>query len=679
MSISSKTGIGNTLEIVSNNTTQIKSESVADVVSYLTTQGITVNSITNHKGVAVNTTSTALIGTGYTLNTNSGDYSVIVYGDANGDGEVDAGDMKVIIDDFLGTKLTTGVSKIAVDVYQDGALDAADLKIILDSFLGNLKGSILNGNNSSTPTPVGSGTPIMMGGQTVTLTKDSAPLYYGKEVLNYNSPTSATWRLFYIDFDGKYGDAGTVYLKADQVGSHIYLNQSNENVLASSLDVMKRMNPEWLVNDGIADDEAEQKILWLCDESKWSGYKNTEKAQLVMGTPCLEMWVDSYNQYHSKKGTDGYEKINYKWCNLNLAGYSFSLGNSTDYATYVGGRSGLTKDFYNMYIKADQSWWFASPCYSYDDPYLCGVSSSSYYQMNSLGGFPYMEMSALCPVVALKSNCVPDLDSTPEPTPTPTPTPTPMPSGVPVVLTRDNAVDYYGKVVTNYNSPTSATWRLFYIDFDGKYGDAGTVYLKADPAIETRLNKDISSNSVDAINRMKQMNPDWASNSNFKVELNNEKAVTWLCDETKWENYKDANIANYVIGAPSLEMYLDSYNQYNSKKGTSGYQQIRCKWNYVITASGSIRKGYFCAVGTNDYDYYGVKNSLKEDQNNMYAKQQQNNGWWLASPNYLFDNEVASIYNEFLDIGGRNYRSEYIWACPLASIKSGITLEFVDN
>ena len=85
MSISSKTGIGNTLEIVSNNTTQIKSESVADVVSYLTTQGITVNSITNHKGVAVNTISTALIGTGYTLNTNSGDYSVIVYGDANGD------------------------------------------------------------------------------------------------------------------------------------------------------------------------------------------------------------------------------------------------------------------------------------------------------------------------------------------------------------------------------------------------------------------------------------------------------------------------------------------------------------------------------------------------------------------------------------------------------------------
>ena len=46
---------------------------------------------------------------------------------------------------------------------------------------------------------------------------------------------------------------------------------------------------------------------------------------------------------------------------------------------------------------------------------------------------------------------------------------------------------------------------------------------------------------------------------------------------------------------------------------------------------------------------------------------------------WVFDNEVASIYNEFLDIGGRNYRSEYIWACPLASIKSGITLEFVDN
>ena len=47
---------------------------------------------------------------------------------------------------------------------------------------------------------------------------------------------------------------------------------------------------------------------------------------------------------------------------------------------------------------------------------------------------------------------------------------------------------------------------------------------------------------------------------------NNECAAAWLASPSQWENYKDTTGAlkdyvNYAIGAPSAEMYCDSYNQ----------------------------------------------------------------------------------------------------------------------
>ena len=405
MSISSKSGIGNTIEIVSGNTTQIKSESVADVVSYLTIQGITVNSIVNHKGATVNLTNTALIGTGYVLSTNNGDYSVIVYGDANGDGEVDAGDMKVIIDDFLGIKSATGVSKIAADVYQDGALDAADLKIVLDSFLGNLKGSILNGNNSSVPTPTPTSTgnepKIKVGEQIITLTRDNVAEYYGKVIRGYDSPTAARWRLFYVDFDGKYGDAGKIYLKADQVKVR-NLNEAEHSVIDSPevLDIMKKMNPDWAQNDGIVDKHNEKGVLWLCDESNWSNYKNSEKADYIIGAPSIEMYLDSYNAYHIKKGTNGYEEIKCKW--RSNFGYNYAVGTINN--TYINNTAdnSLIVDENKMYVQSGQYWWLSSPCnYNYSE---VGIVDGVKNKLNE-SAYDWEEVGE-CPVVILKPGVI---------------------------------------------------------------------------------------------------------------------------------------------------------------------------------------------------------------------------------------------------------------------------------
>ena len=52
-----------------------------------------------------------------------------------------------------------------------------------------------------------------------------------------------------------------------------------------------------------------------------------------------------------------------------------------------------------------------------------------------------------------------------------------------------NPEKYYGKKVTNYTAG-GKTYRIFYIDTEGKFGDKNTVYLKADwTANDTRLSK----------------------------------------------------------------------------------------------------------------------------------------------------------------------------------------------
>ena len=441
MSISSKTGIGNTVEIISGNTNSIKSESVADVVSYLSGQNITVNSIVNHKGASVDLASTALIGTGYVLNTNNGNYSVIVYGDANGDGEADAGDMKVIIDNFLGINQASPIAKIAVDLYQDGDLDAADLKQVLDSFLGNLKGSILNQTNAPTPTPtpdvsviptptptpVVTGPQIKIGNQTVVLTPQNAPEYYGQVVTNYNQ-ADATYRLFYVDFAGDFGTEGTIYLKADQVTTTA-LDITASVSSATALEKMKQMNPDWALNDGITDNDNELGTLYLCDESKWTNYKDGSKADCVIGAPSVEMYVKSYNEYHSKKETSEYQKLNCKWFDKTeeseadwngSKGYMYAVGTSVNDRSYeyYTDENVLKLDENNMYVKLGQSWWLASPSAAEYDA-ICHVRGIREIYLNS-ASFKNYDVG-VCPVILLKPDFIPEIQST---TLTPTPTPT---------------------------------------------------------------------------------------------------------------------------------------------------------------------------------------------------------------------------------------------------------------
>ena len=650
INISSKEGIGNTIEIVSGNSNNIKSESVADVVSYLLGQGIIVNSITNHKGASVELTSIALIGTGYVLDTNNGTYSVIVYGDANGDGEADAGDMKVIIDNFLGIHQASPIAKVAVDLYQDGDLDAADLKQVLDSFLGNLTGSILKTTNASNPTPTPEqnttedGQQILVDGKSVILTKDNAGLYYGKKVTNYSVDDTTIWRLFYVDFDGKYGDAGKIYLKADPDSVVITdLNITKSVNSTSALNVMKTINKDWAENDGIVDADNEKAVLYLCDETNWSMYKDSEKADSVIGAASMEMFIDSYNEYHKTNKTSGYQLVKCKWFDKTSEnkskGYMYAVGEtSEDYkydqttVHYYGPKTYFEIDPYNLYTPRNGAVWIASPSVCKSENIY--VSYSNVF--NSLS-YSYNTKVCICPIVSLKSDFQLEIDSR-------IPAPQIVVGGQTVTLTKENAAEYYGKTVTNYNSNEDVTWRLFYVDFDGKYGETGKIYLKAEPIYNLSLEMDIESslNSTSALYLMKKMNKMWAHQDGV-INADNEKAILWLCDERNWENYKDSEKVDYIMGVPSVEMFLDSYDEFHRKRETSDYKSIMYYFGDSKNISNDANFSTSKSIGY--YFYYSsvtspitAQNSLVWDGSDFYRRITN-----LASPSIMSADSVCKV------------------------------------
>ncbi len=50
----------------------------------------------------------------------------------------------------------------------------------------------------------------------------------------------------------------------------------------------------------------------------------------------------------------------------------------------------------------------------------------------------------------------------------------------------------------------------------------------------------------------------------------NEKAAAWLCAPSVWKAYADSSIVgSYAIGAPSIEMYVASYNDVAHNNGTA--------------------------------------------------------------------------------------------------------------
>ncbi len=259
-------------------------------------------------------------------------------------------------------------------------------------------------------------------------------------------------------------------------------------------------------------------------------------------------------------------------------------------------------------------------------------------------------------------------------------------------ITKENLSEYLGKEVkytpaspsTDYG--TSTVYRLFYIDFDGDFGEKKSIYLKAD---NDGKNISLPSEhlSSDNLKIMKALNPDWSKNSGV-LDSSNDNAVAWLTDPEVWKNWKDKNLSNYinyVVGSPSLEMYVKSYNLYLEKNPTTlakngnNALKLECKFDtegnkygYKISLLGD---NYTTNNGTHLADNTIVSASIA---NGIYNP--GSDKWmWLASPaSYKGNSYVIHVSDKYGSVGCSTY-SLNIAVCPFVSLKSSAKLEFEEN
>lgn len=95
--------------------------------------------------------------------------------------------------------------------------------------------------------------------------------------------------------------------------------------------------------------------------------------------------------------------------------------------------------------------------------------------------------------------------------------------------------------------------------------------------------------------KVKEMNPMWADKRGTETQMwnTNEKAAAYLCSPVNANNKSDTELpwkkyfnADYAIGAPSVEMYVKSFNQYTSTTNLSvEYSETRYP-GYIYKVDG---------------------------------------------------------------------------------------------
>ena len=260
-------------------------------------------------------------------------------------------------------------------------------------------------------------------------------------------------------------------------------------------------------------------------------------------------------------------------------------------------------------------------------------------------------------------------------------------SGSSNVITADTLpVADYGKYVTNY-VPTNGVndegikWKIFYADTEDD-----NIYLIADtyvPLTNTTGTKNYVPTGYDMTNGRygfdliayknyngiadvasdisnkwleKYATAGYTSNNKYK----NGRATAYLLDTNAWSGFKDSTYAEYVVGGPTVELFVASYNKTHTTRtirtqvNTTGYQ---IAWN-----GGTFSNGIY---GLNENENLYV---ISDTFGNPPISQM-----WLASPSASTEDDVMSVNYEG-SIGGYYIESSG-GRCPsnhLPKLRSGV-------
>lgn len=242
----------------------------------------------------------------------------------------------------------------------------------------------------------------------------------------------------------------------------------------------------------------------------------------------------------------------------------------------------------------------------------------------------------------------------------------------------NHPVVYCGKEVTGYTCDNSAgvnKWKIYHSDGkniyliadnyitgeyiptkDGATMTASTSKTNAYYFEDTLLNKYTGAASITDTNITPWLSYLKSSYGGSDNKNRNMKATAYLLDTEIWKGFKNSTKAKYAIGAPTLDMFVASYNTRFAKQIETIVQETGYKLKFT------------------DGDSYGYSLSTYE----YLTAHQNKDGYayymWLASPA-----ADGSSYLMSVDYYGYVYSYRYddpsLGVRPLVCLESGVSLE----
>ena len=242
----------------------------------------------------------------------------------------------------------------------------------------------------------------------------------------------------------------------------------------------------------------------------------------------------------------------------------------------------------------------------------------------------------------------------------------------------NHPVVYCGKEVTGYTCDNSAgvnKWKIYHSDGkniyliadnyitgeyiptkDGATMTASTDYTNAYYFEDTLLNKYTGAATITDANITPWLSYLKSSYGGSDNTNNNMKATAYLLDTEIWKGFKNSTKAKYAIGAPTLDMFVASYNTRFAKQIETIAQETGYKLKFTDGNS------YEYSLVTCDY--------LTAHQ----YKDNYSNYMWLASPSADFSSHLMNVYCiGYVD--NDSYGGSFLGVRPLVCLESGVSLE----
>ena len=245
-----------------------------------------------------------------------------------------------------------------------------------------------------------------------------------------------------------------------------------------------------------------------------------------------------------------------------------------------------------------------------------------------------------------------------------------------------NNPEYIGAYV-DYTPQNGAEvgWRIFYADSENIYLIAddyilgeyvpeptnGTTIDKTGNYSEYYIDLKTLAESSTAYTVEDERVEKWLSGLNtFTATNKNMKATAYLLDTDAWSVFKDTkneeeSKVEYVIGGPTLELFIASYNNTHETD-----------INYEVTN----KRGYSIKWSTDSsYSYYIEGLDTTETLYINDATDDRAWGYWLASPSAYDSRSIRLFYVCSLGtVGSYGYTANNVASRPLVCLKSGIQL-----